>query len=72
MFIDRIQCSACNRYHRISYRFQKRNKREILHQLKEELINNKEAAKEQYAYHQQVFKLIDSAKAILPLQINFG
>ena len=41
----------------------KRNKRqEILHQLKEELISNKEAAKEQYAYHQQVFKLIDSAK----------
>lgn len=35
---------------------------EILHQLKEELISNKQDAAEQYAYHLQVFKLIDSAK----------
>ncbi|HNP24157.1 MAG TPA: hypothetical protein PKM63_12910 [Panacibacter sp.] len=42
---------------------EKKQASEILHQLKEELISNKEAAKEQYAYHQQVFKLIDSAKS---------
>jgi hypothetical protein len=35
---------------------------EILHQLKEELIANKSDAQEQYAYYQQVFNLIDSAK----------
>lgn len=35
---------------------------EILNQLKQELISNKEDASEQYAYHLQVLKLIDSAK----------
>ena len=35
---------------------------EILHQLKEELIESKKAAAEQYVYHLYVFKLIDSAK----------
>ncbi len=35
---------------------------EILHQLKEELISNKQDASAQYKYHLQVFKLIDSAK----------
>ena len=34
----------------------------ILHQLKEELIENKKGATEQYAYDLQVFKNIDSAK----------
>ena len=34
---------------------------EILYQLKEELINNKKNAKEQYDYHLQVLKNIDSA-----------
>src|SRR5262249_25085815 len=38
------------------------NAKEILHQLRDELIANKKNAEEQYAYHQQVFKLIDSAK----------
>jgi len=36
--------------------------RETLHQLKEELINNKQNAALQYTYHLQVFKNIDSAK----------
>ncbi len=35
---------------------------EILHQLKEELINNKRDAQKQYDYHLQVFKTIDSAE----------
>ena len=35
---------------------------EILHQLKEEMISNKNDAADQYKYHLQVFKLIDSAK----------
>lgn len=35
---------------------------EILHQLKDELISNKEDAQEQYNYHLRVFELIDSAK----------
>jgi hypothetical protein len=41
---------------------EKQQAREILHQLKEELKQNKEDAALQYEYHQQVFKLIDSAK----------
>ncbi len=36
---------------------------EILRQLRLELISNKQDAQEQYNYHLQVFKLIDSAKA---------
>src|SRR3954468_17723457 len=35
--------------------------KEVLHQLKEELITNKNAEEEQYAYHLQVLKNIDSA-----------
>jgi hypothetical protein len=41
---------------------EKKQAYEILHQLKEELIANKKDAAEQYAYHLQVFKRIDSAK----------
>lgn len=41
---------------------EKKQAHEILHQLKEELIANKKDAAEQYAYHLQVFKRIDSAK----------
>ena len=36
---------------------------EILRQLRLELISNKQDAQDQYNYHLQVFKLIDSAKA---------
>ncbi|MBV9960840.1 MAG: hypothetical protein JO072_01220 [Parafilimonas sp.] len=36
---------------------------EILRQLKDELIANKDDAQDQYAYHLQVFKLIDSAQS---------
>src|SRR4051812_15546477 len=39
---------------------EKRTK-EVLHQLKEELITNKKAEEEQYVYHRQVLKNIDSA-----------
>ncbi len=39
---------------------EKRTK-EVLHQLREELIENKKAEQEQYAYHLQVLKNIDSA-----------
>jgi hypothetical protein len=39
----------------------KRRTDEILHELKEELIENKKMEKEQYAYHVQVLKNIDSA-----------
>jgi len=42
---------------------EKRQAKEILHQLREELISNKKFAEEQYAYHLQVFKNIDSAKS---------
>lgn len=35
---------------------------EILQQLKDELTSNKNDAQDQYTYHLQVFKLIDSAK----------
>jgi len=38
-----------------------RRTKEVLHQLKEELITNKKAEQEQYAYHLQVLKNIDSA-----------
>jgi hypothetical protein len=41
---------------------EKNEANEILHQLKEELISNKKDVEDQYAYHQQVFKYIDSAK----------
>ena len=41
---------------------EKKQAYEILRQLKEELISNKKEAAEQYAYHLQVFKRIDSAK----------
>jgi type II secretory pathway pseudopilin PulG len=41
---------------------EKRQARETLHQLREELITNKGYAQSQYDYHQQVFKNIDSAK----------
>jgi len=41
---------------------EKKQAYEILHQLKEELIANKKDAADQYAYHLQVFKRIDSAK----------
>jgi hypothetical protein len=41
---------------------EKKQTSEILHQLKEELIESKKSAAEQYAYHLHVFKLIDSAK----------
>ena len=37
--------------------------KEILHQLREELISNRKDAAEQYQYHQQVFRNIDSAKS---------
>lgn len=39
----------------------KRKTNEILHELKEELIDNKKNEEEQYAYHLQVLKKIDSA-----------
>jgi len=39
---------------------EKRTK-EVLHQLREELIENKKAEEIQYAYHEQVLKSIDSA-----------
>ncbi len=41
----------------------KRKTNEILHQLKEELVDNLKLEKEQYAYHLQVLKKIDSALA---------
>jgi len=40
---------------------EERRTKEVLHQLKEELITNKQAEEEQYAYHLQVLKNIDSA-----------
>jgi len=41
---------------------EKQQTKEILHQLREELISNKESEELQYAYHLQVFQKIDSAK----------
>jgi hypothetical protein len=41
---------------------EKNQANEILSQLKEEIISNKKDVAEQYDYHQQVFKYIDSAK----------
>jgi hypothetical protein len=41
---------------------EKSEAKETLHQLKDELINNKQNAALQYAYHLKVFKNIDSAK----------
>ncbi len=41
---------------------EKNKANEILHQLKEELIANKNDAQDQYNYHMQVFRLIDSAE----------
>lgn len=41
---------------------EKSQAKEILHQLREEVISNKKNAALQYAYHQQVFRNIDSAK----------
>jgi hypothetical protein len=40
---------------------EERRTKEVLHQLREELIANKKAEEEQYAYHLQVLKNIDSA-----------
>lgn len=40
---------------------EKRKAREVLHQLKEELTDNMRMEKEQYTYHLQVLKNIDSA-----------
>jgi hypothetical protein len=40
---------------------EERQTKEILHQLREELIGNKNSEQEQYAYHLQVLKNIDSA-----------
>jgi len=40
---------------------EKKKTAEILHQLKEELIDNKRLEEEQYHYHMQVLKKIDSA-----------
>src|SRR6476646_9890911 len=40
---------------------EKRKTNEVLHQLREELIANKKAEEEQYQYHLQVLKNIDSA-----------
>src|SRR5437879_6381301 len=40
---------------------EKKKTAEILHQLKEELIDNKRLEEEQYHYHLQVLKKIDSA-----------
>src|SRR5215831_6380223 len=34
--------------------------RQILHQLREELIHNKEALKDQYQYHQKIMRRLDS------------
>lgn len=42
---------------------EKQKAQEILGQLREELIVNKKFAEEQYNYHLQVFKTIDSAKS---------
>ena len=39
----------------------KRKTHEVLHELKEELIENKNMEQEQYAYHLKVLKNIDSA-----------
>jgi hypothetical protein len=41
---------------------EKQQTKEILHQLKEELVVNKNFAILQYKYHQQIFRNIDSAK----------
>ena len=41
---------------------EKKQAYKILHQLKEELVENKKSATEQYAYHLKVFRYIDSAK----------
>lgn len=38
-----------------------RRTKEVLHQLREELISNKQAEEEQYVYHLQTLKKIDSA-----------
>src|ERR1700712_1144236 len=40
---------------------EKKKTSEILHQLKEELINNKKFEEEQYQYHLEVLKNIDTA-----------
>lgn len=44
---------------------------EILHQLKQELISNRYDVLEQAKYHEQVFKLIDSAKKNPPFAKKF-
>ncbi len=41
---------------------EKRQAMEVLHQLREELVSNKKYAEEQYQYHLQVFRNVDSAK----------
>lgn len=50
---------------------EKKQAYEILHQLKEELIENKKSATEQYAYHLKVFGYIDSAKRNLAFAKKF-
>lgn len=45
----------------INTRHEKQHTREVLHQLREELLENKKNEEEQYKYHQQVLKNIDSA-----------
>jgi hypothetical protein len=42
-------------------RHEKQHINDVLHQLREELIGNKRAETEQYAYHSQILKKIDSA-----------
>jgi hypothetical protein len=50
---------------------EKKHAHEILHQLSEELIENKKSATEQYAYHLRVFRYIDSAKKNLAFAKKF-
>jgi len=45
----------------INSQHEKQEAKEILHQLREEIIRNKESEEIQYAYHLQVLKNIDSA-----------
>jgi len=44
-----------------SKQHEKQHTNEVLHQLREELIENKRSETEQYAYHSEVLKKIDSA-----------
>ena len=55
----------------INKRHEKQHTREMINAVREELINNKEAEEEQYQYHLQVLKNIDSALANPAFQRQF-